>query len=165
MAVRMTDKAQLVRPTLYSACNPFREAVDLDCSYNLETGELLPSKTRQEFADECDLNQLMERYESGRTSIPPLPGEPQYFDTTLFTTDFREAMDMMNHAENAFMRLPAQVRKEFDNDPQKFVAYALDENNGEQMVKWGLAEIQEPPAPQKVEIVNPPAPAQEPAKT
>lgn len=101
-----------------------------------------PSRTRQEFAEECDVNVLMKRYE--RTGVLPQFGaerKAMYLDLASVPT-FHEAMDVLVQAEYAFGRLPAAVRKEFDNDPGKFVAFAEDRKNLEQMRKWGLA----PPA-------------------
>lgn len=123
-----------------------------------DTGNV--SLTRQEFADECDINVLMSRFE--KTGIWPGPlakGEPRYFDFTEMPEDFRAAMDMMVDAEKAFMSLPADVRREFDNSPAEFVDYATDPANLEQMREWGLAPPAPAPiAPTKVEVVNPPTP-------
>lgn len=118
------------------------------------------SLTRQEFADECDINNLMAQYE--KTGIIPANmnnNVPRYLDVTN-VPDLRTALDLLNDATAAFMALPANVRREFDNDAMKFVAFAQDPENLPQMRTWGLAPPPpEPPAPQKVEIVNPTAPA------
>lgn len=94
--------------------------------------------TRQEFAAECDINTLMARYE--RTGVLPLrSGEPQYLDLTEMPPDLMSALAVMDAAERSFMDLPATVRREFDNDPVKFVEYASDRANIDQMREWGLA--------------------------
>lgn len=125
------------------------------------------SLTRQEFADECDINVLMDRFQ--KTGMlpgsPPAPG--QYFDTDLLPGDFREAMDILNAGTTAFMSLPAKVRKEFDNDPAQFVDFAVDPQNIDKLREWGLADAVKPPdAPMRVEVVNPapppPAPPEPP---
>ncbi|AXH75864.1 MAG: internal scaffolding protein [Microviridae sp.] len=100
-----------------------------------------PSLTRQEFAEECDINVIMARYE--RTGqLPANVSEPMYVDMTSMPPDFRTAMDMMLDADKAFMTLPARVRREFDNDAKEFVDFASNPDNLEQMREWGLA----PPA-------------------
>lgn len=125
-------------------------AFNLDCSN-------LPSLTRQEFAEECDINSLMSRYE--QTGILPSninSAQPRYLDVS-DVPDLRDALDHLANATTAFMALPAIVRKEFDNDPVKFIDFAQDKDNLPQLRTWGLAEpLPEPLAPQKVEIVNPP---------
>lgn len=119
----------------------------------------LPSLTRQEFADECDINKLMAQYE--KTGILPAninPGEPRYLDVS-DVPDLMLAHSILNEATAAFMSLPATVRRDFDNDPVKFIAFAEDDKNVEKMREWKLAPplpVEEPP--QRVEIVNPPEP-------
>lgn len=101
-----------------------------------------PSLTRQEFAEECDVNSIMARYE--RTGALPANhiGEPFYADFTQIPDDLMQSLRMFSEAEKAFMMLPASVRREFDNDPHAFVGFATDPNNLGQMREWGLA----PPA-------------------
>lgn len=115
-----------------------------------------PSLTRTEFAEECDINVLMARYE--KTGILPsnMNGNvPQFLDVTDIP-DYRTTLDMLNDASAAFMALPAQVRKEFDNDALKFVEFARDPENLPQMRTWGLAPPEaSPEPPMRVEVVNP----------
>jgi len=97
------------------------------------------SMARQEFADECDLNVLMSRYDKvGVWPLPPPGGQPEYLDLA-DVPDFRQAMDLMVSADRAFMSLPASVRKTFDNDPRLFVDFASDSANLPKMREWGLA--------------------------
>jgi len=101
------------------------------------------SMTRQEFADDADINVLMARYDKvGVWPLPPLDALPQYLDVTN-VPDLMSAMQLMEDAKRAFMTLPATVRREFDNDPMQFVAFAENPDNLQQMRDWKLA----PPAP------------------
>lgn len=115
-----------------------------------------PSMTRQEFSEECDVNALMARYE--KTGVWPMPAngaEPRYLDLT-GVPDFRQAMDLLIEAEASFMSLPATVRRDFDNDPAKFVEFAEDPKNLTKLREWGLAPPEKAPdAPMKVEVINP----------
>lgn len=108
-----------------------------------------PSRTRQEFAEECDINTLMARYE--RTGVLPANpvGEPFYADFTAVPGDLMETLRLFDDAQKAFMTLPAVVRKEFENNPHYFTEFAADPANLDQMREWGLA----PPAP--VEVLQP----------
>lgn len=113
-----------------------------------------PSLTRQEFAEECDINTLMDRYEKSGVISHVNRAQPKYFDMTVMP-DLREALDMMRDASIAFSSLPAKVRREFDNDPQQFVDYAQNPENIDRMREWGLAPP--PPVeapPMKVSIVG-----------
>lgn len=143
-----------VQAGVYSAYR-VHDRVGIDCSDAVE-----PSKTRQEFADECDINKIMERYDvsAGLIPFPDARQEPRYFDCSE-VPDLQSAMNGIMAAEEAFMTLPAKVRAEFENDPVRFVEFACDPENLDQMRDWKLA----PPAPeivpekvQKVEVVNPP---------
>lgn len=125
------------------------------------------SLTRQEFADECDINLLMAQYE--KTGIIPSSmnnNVPQYLDVS-DVPDLMHANNVLIEATAAFMALPANVRREFDNDAIQFVKFAQDPENLPQMRTWGLAPpAPQPPVPQKVEIINPPEkdPPKEPGK-
>lgn len=118
-----------------------------------------PSMTRQEFAAECDINVLMQRYENQDIgAIMRRAGEPAYYDFSELPSDLMGFMKLTQDAENAFMTLSAQVRRQFDNDPVDFVNFASDPANLEQMRTWGLA----PPAP-SVPSAAAPADVKEPA--
>lgn len=128
-----------------------RERADMDF--------FLPSMTRQEFAPECDINTLMERYEKSGVISHVNRAQPVYMDMTVLP-DLREGLDLMREATNAFLALPAKVRREFDNDPVQFVEYAQNTENIERMREWGLAPpIPPEAAPMRVEVVSglPPA--------
>lgn len=112
-------------------------------------------RTKQEFKEECDLNVLMRRYE--KTGVLPSARmvQPRYVDA-FDLPSYQESMQIMADAERAFMALPARVRGEFDNDPEKFVAFAQDEKNVDKLREWGLAKAPEPaPEPVEVKVVNP----------
>jgi len=124
-----------------------------------------PSLTRQEFADECDINTIMARYEAGGVISHVNRAEPVYLDTTDYP-GLQASMDLFREAARSFNALPAKVRREFDNDPQKFVDFAADPENLPRMRDWGLAAPEKaPPEPILVRSVDPAplAPAPEPA--
>lgn len=123
-----------------------------------------PSLTRQEFAEECDINTLMSKYDKVGFPAHISKGPGQYLDVS-DVPDLQRAMQVLSDARDAFMRLPARTRFEFDNDPAKFVAFAQDPQNNAQMREWGLTEpLPEAPKPQEVKIVGDDRPAPEPSK-
>ncbi|UDN67672.1 internal scaffolding protein [robinz microvirus RP_92] len=101
-----------------------------------------PSRTRQEFAAECDINTIMIKYEATGVISHFNNGEPRYLDLTDMPDTLEGTLAMLREAESAFMTLPAHVRREFENSPVAFVDYASDPKNISQMRDWGLA----PPA-------------------
>lgn len=132
-----------------------------------DLGDFEPSLTRQEFAEECDINTIMAKYEASGAISHVNKAEPRYLDTTLYE-GLQASMDAFREASVAFNSLPATVRREFDNDPQAFVDFAVNPDNLERMREWGLAPpAPVPDAPIRVEVVaqgdGPKAP-QEPSK-
>lgn len=129
-----------------------------------------PSLTRQEFADECDINTLMKQYEKHAGTgagnlLNPRSAEPFYADFTALPGSLLEYMAFMDAAETQFMTLPAAVRREFDNSAHMFVEFASDPANLEQMRTWGLAAPapkEDPPT--RVTIVGDPGQAEPPAQ-
>lgn len=114
------------------------------------------SKTRQEFAAECDINTIMKRYQKTGVINHFAPRSPQYLDLGEGVPDLMVAMNTMIAAEQAFMSLPAVVRKEFDNDARSFAEYAQNKDNLPKLREWGLAAPEKTPdAPVRVEVVNP----------
>lgn len=115
-----------------------------------------PSLTRQEFAEECDINTIMARYEDGGAISHVNRAEPIFLDTTLYP-DLQGSLDAFKIATAQFAALPAKVRKEFDNDPEKFVQAATDPEYLDRFREWGLAKpvpTEEPPI--RVEVMNKP---------
>lgn len=123
--------------------------VDLVC--------LDPSLTDQSQADDADINTIMRRYEKTGT-LPDYGQSPMYGDFADLP-DFMEAQEILRRGTEAFAALPSRVRAEFENDPARFVAYASDPANVDQMRSWGLAKPLDDPAPSP----DPAPPAPEPA--
>jgi len=137
-----------------SVYNDFYKTSGVRCDID----EFDPSLTRQEFAEECDINTIMARYEAGGAVSHVNKAQPVFLDTTLYP-GLQASMDAFREASLSFAALPAQVRREFDNDPQKFVDFAVDPENLDRMREWGLAAPKAAPAaPVKVEVINSPPP-------
>lgn len=101
----------------------------LDCS-------VLPSRAKQEFAEEVDINTIVRRF--GLTGELPV-GVPQVMQGDFTTVmDFRGAMDMIVKAREMFAEMPAEVRAEFDNDPAKFLDFTSDPKNKDRAIELGL---------------------------
>lgn len=108
-----------------------------------------PSLAQQSFKDEVDINHLLEKFKvTGQ--MPQGIRLPSYGDFTGIN-DYQSAMNALITARDAFMQLPAQMRSEFGNDPQKFLEYASDPKNAEDMVRRGLATM---PAETTVQAIH-----------
>lgn len=92
--------------------------------------------TKQEFADECNINILLARYQS-TGELPNLnEREPQYLDATGF--DYQSQMEFVAGAKSLFNELPSAIRNRFKNDPGEFLDFTSNPNNREEMAQMGL---------------------------
>lgn len=101
-----------------------------------------PSMTQQQFKQECDINYIVERASVTGSLVDPFVKPtrlPMYGDYTE-VPDFMTANNIMIQAEEDFMKLPSKVRKEFDNNPNKFLQFMSDESNFDKAVELGLVE-------------------------
>lgn len=105
-----------------------------------------PSMTKQSFKKECDVNQIVKKYEMTGYLEHVTKGEPQYGDFTQ-VQDYASAMAQVRQAEESFMMLPARVRDRFSNDPGAFVAFMEDPANGKAIVELGLGTRSESDRP------------------
>jgi len=103
----------------------------------------LPSLTQQEFASESDINNIMAKYSYSDMQSFAQDSPRNYLDLS-DPIDFQLHQDEIVKANAAFAELPAKVRKEFDNDPVKFLEFVHNEDNRDEMLRLGLlAEKQE----------------------
>lgn len=103
----------------------------------------LPSKTKQAFKDECDINNIVARYKRTGAIDHFAEHGPQYGDFTGPT--FTDAMNTVTAANRMFQDLPANLRKRFENDPVQFLDFVQDPANAEEMYQLGLADIRTQP--------------------
>lgn len=113
------------------------------------------SLTRQSEADACDVNLIMARYE--KTGVLPSVGREAFFADVSEMGDYREALENVRRADEAFMSLPAKVRGRFGNDAAEFLDFCSDVENRAEMVEMGLIE-DESGVPEVVETPETPAP-------
>ncbi|UPW41604.1 internal scaffolding protein [Peromfec virus RodF8_43] len=75
----------------------------------------------QSYKDSCSIELALERFSLGDTSaLQRVQGA--YGDFTTFPKTFAEVLQVMINAENYFDSLPKEVRRNFDNDLNKFLA-------------------------------------------
>lgn len=91
--------------------------------------------------EDADINVIVKRF--GVTGhLPQASIQPLFYDfNDVF--DYRTALEAVRSAEEAFLRVPAEIRARFSNDPTSFVAFAENPANIEELRKMGLAPKQE----------------------
>lgn len=119
---------------------------------NPHSGEVTvpPSMTKQEFVRECDINNIIKAF--SRTGmlnhVSARAAEGAYQDLP-DNIDFQESLAVIEHAEAAFMTLPAKVRDRFGNEPERFLAFMADPANKDEIYELGLAVRPAQEAPQE----------------
>lgn len=110
-----------------------------------------PTRTQQQFKEECDINYIVEQFGvTGRlpiTTVQPMTG-----DFVNVEGDFHAALMAIEAAHDNFMQLPAKVRERFGNKAQDFVDFCVNPANIEAVRDLGLAP--RPAAPVLSEIVG-----------
>lgn len=92
----------------------------------------------QSAEEESNINTIVRRF--GLTGeLPNNLRMPQSGDFTGLP-DFHAAMNLVRQAQEEFVRVPAEIRARFSNDPAKFMAFFEDEANFDEAVKLGLAK-------------------------
>lgn len=108
--------------------------------------------TQQQFAEEADINTIVRRF--GLTGeLPENVRVPQYGDFTGIA-DYKDAMNAVRAADEAFMELPAEVRYKFANDPQRLLEFVADGKNREEAQKLGLLKEPEVKVRSAVEAID-----------
>lgn len=91
---------------------------------------------QQQFKEEVDINTIVRRF--GLTGqLPENLRMPVSGDFTA-VTDFQTAMQTVRQAQEEFLRVPAEIRARFANDPGQFMAFLEDERNKDEAIKLGL---------------------------
>lgn len=105
-----------------------------------------PSLTVQSFKDECDINQIMTKYEKTGV-IDHLNTHQGNYGDFLGFEDYQTHLNQIAEAGIAFASIPAKIRAKFDNDPAKFLEFAQNSENLEEMQNLGLAPKKAPEPP------------------
>jgi len=95
------------------------------------------SRAKQSFKEECDINNIMEKYKATglvdhvkehRGTYKDMPSE----------TDYHTNLNTIMAADAAFASLPAALRAHFDNDAAAFVGFVTDPDNQAEINEMGL---------------------------
>lgn len=97
-----------------------------------------PSMAQQHFKDECDINQIMARYQrTGILTENPGSLRPLFGDFSN-VSDFQSAQNAILDVHESFMTLPSTIRARFDNDPGLLLEFLSDEVNRNEAISLGL---------------------------
>lgn len=95
-------------------------------------------RTKQQFAAECDINNIMLKFEKNQLVEHVNEHKGDYGDFATFES-YHDSVNRVIEAQDAFMTVPAKIRAEFANDPASFLAFVQNPDNLDKMVEMGLA--------------------------
>jgi phage internal scaffolding protein len=99
----------------------------------IDTGEGL---TEQSHKKACDMNHILKDYKRTGFIRHAKDNQGKYDDISV--QDFQEAMFKVTSANNLFNSLPANLRKDFDNDPAKFLGFVQNPDNQTKLQEMGI---------------------------
>ena len=135
------DNDKLVPPDPGSLRKPGKHAIHFND----------PSLAKQEFRDECVINEIMKKYQAHGVN-PYVVEDPRFFVDVSDPVDYQEALNIVARSQTAFESIPAKLRDQLGNDPARFLQWVKDPANAEEMYKLGLAIRQ--PEPIEDRIIN-----------
>jgi len=95
-------------------------------------------RTKQAMRDECNINNIMAKYQRTGTISHFTKHEAQYGFAPSVT--LQESFEIVEKAREMFSELPSSVRKRFGNDVVGFLAFVQDPANKEEMTRLGLTK-------------------------
>lgn len=118
-----------------------------------EEGKFKEGRTEQCHKKECDINNIIKKYDKHGLITHVNQAIAHYGDYTEIN-EFSVSMNTVKKAQELFDALPATVREKFGNDPGKYVEFVTNPENHEEMVKMGLAIKKVDDEVIKVEVTN-----------
>lgn len=101
-----------------------------------------PSETQQQWAEDCDINNIMKKYNNNPAYVQGNPGT--YADVSNIP-DYQGMLDTIQRADDDFMKLTAQTRARFNNSPHELIQFLQNPNNHDEGVKLGLINPKQTP--------------------
>lgn len=92
--------------------------------------------TEQNHKKECDVNEIIKKYDRTGLLTHVKRIEAQFGDMT--GASFRKMQDEVARAKTMFEQFPADVKKRFDNDISKLLEFMESPENREEGIKLGL---------------------------
>lgn len=112
------------------------------------------SLTSQEFVDECNVNNIVDKYQ--KTGIMDnAEGSERYYADVSEYPSFEEALQYTIDAKESFQGLDPNLRKRFNNDPHALLEFLKDPKNKEEGQRIGLLKPNKPKPvkPEPTEVI------------
>ena len=83
------------------------------------------SKTDPSFSEQCDANHIMARFKATGQITHLAKRRGSYADVSE-VPDLLQAFEIQKNAQEEFMRLPAVIRRRFENRMENYVSFMMD---------------------------------------
>lgn len=124
-----------------------------------------PLRTKQAFKDECDINNIIDRFNTTGVISHVNTRQPKYGDFSgMSDTHYMDSLNTVLAARESFDSLPARVRERFANNPENLLRFLQNPSNKKEAQELGLIAPDAAPQPQTPEPPTPKEPANSPAK-
>ena len=97
----------------------------------------MESKVQEQFADACQTDTIIRKYNMMGVNPFIASGSSQYLDTTQIP-DFICAQNAQIKVKEYFEGLPSDIRLEFNNDPMQFAEVVSDPRNADYLREIGV---------------------------
>ena len=133
--------------------NAYGKRVRCGIDWLSEEGVREPGMTEQCHKTECDIGSILRKYDKTGLLTHVNKAVADYGDFSE-VNEYKESLNKVIAAQEAFGDLPSGIRKKFGNDPGNYLEFVSEPKNKEEMIKLGLANAEVEEAIPKVEIVN-----------
>lgn len=120
---------------------PTRNVVEKreDGTIRVSIGDFGKGKTQQHHKSICDINNIMKKYDKSGLINHVAAVQGIYGDFSEIGT-YHEAVNKLNRTQDNFLKLPAHIRAEFENDPGVMLEELGKPENYDRFLELGLVE-------------------------
>lgn len=101
-----------------------------------------PTICEQRLGHDLDMNAIVNRYNQGVYSPTPIVASQPKFASVFKPNMYEDSLAYVREVQNEFNALPSDIRRKFDNDPNKMLNFVKDDKNIEEAYKLGLLDQQ-----------------------
>lgn len=94
--------------------------------------------TEQVHKNQCDVNHIIRKHDTGGIILHVSKMEHQYGDMT--ANDFAAMQQIVLQAKSSFEALPSKIRNEFKNSPELFLKFMEDPANRDRAIELGMID-------------------------
>lgn len=96
-------------------------------------------RTKESEKEGTDINRIVNRAKKGGGLLPELIRQDGRFGDFTDVPSYHEAANRVAFANQQFQALSAEIRDRFNHDPARFLEFANDPKNAQEMINLGLA--------------------------